>query len=81
MQFSLHALQNQKENGNYELFMPFGAYLAARLNADLGKNYDVLKFLNWTFDGTSVNRDGWGVLTGRWNGYDISGLYGSTQDK
>jgi hypothetical protein len=80
-EMALHALQNQKENRNYELFMPFGAYLAARLNAELGKDYDVLKFLNWTFDGTSVNRDGWGVLTGRWNGYDISGLYGSTKDK
>ncbi|MCO6462403.1 MAG: hypothetical protein J5I59_13450 [Saprospiraceae bacterium] len=80
-EMALTALQKQKENRNYELFMPFGAYLAARLNAEEGRNYDVLKFLNWTFEGKSVNRDGWGVITGNWNGYDVSGLYGSTKDK
>ncbi len=78
---ALSALQKQKENRNYEMFMPFGAYMAARLNAEMGSNYDIMKFLNWTFDGNSVNRDGWGVLVGNWNGYDVSGIFGSTKDK
>lgn len=78
---ALKALEGQKENRNYELLMPFGAYIGARLNADHGKNYDLLKFLNWTFEGKAVNRDGWGVIVGKWGDYDVSGISGSTIDK
>lgn len=78
---SLEALLNQKENRFYEILMPFGAYIAARLNAEEGTNYEYLKILNWTFDGTSVCREGWGVLVDNWNGYDISGIVGSTVDQ
>lgn len=77
---SLEALLNQKENRFYEILMPFGAYVAARLNAEQGTNYDFSKILNWTFDGTSVCREGWGVLVDNWNGYDVSGIVGSTVD-
>ena len=45
-----------------------------------GLDFDVKKFLEWTFDGTSVCRKGWGVLVGQWNGFDISGIVGSTVD-
>lgn len=75
---SLEALLNQKENYFYEILMPFGAYVAARMNAEQGTNYDFSKILDWTFDGTSVCRKGWGVLVDNWNGYDVSGLVGST---
>ncbi len=75
---SLEALLNQKENYFYEILMPFGAYTAARLNAEQGTDYDFDNLLAWTFDGNSVCRDGWGVLDDNWNGYDISGLVGST---
>lgn len=75
---ALSALSGQKENRNYELFMPFGAYMASRLNAETGANYDVQKFLNWTFDGDAVGREGWGVIVGNWGGYDVSGIAGST---
>ncbi len=78
---SLEALLNQKENRFYEILMPFGAYVAARMNAEQGTNYDFNRILNWTFDGTSVCREGWGVLVGNWNGYDISGIVGSTVDR
>ena len=77
---ALTALQSQSLNPTYELLMPFGAYLAARINAEQGKNYDIQKMLGWTFDGTPVCREGWGVLTGNWNGVDISGIVGSTVD-
>ncbi|WP_445955536.1 hypothetical protein [Yeosuana sp.] len=77
---SLEALLNQKENRFYEILMPFGAYVAARMNAEQGTNYDISKILNWTFDGTSVCREGWGVLVDNWNGYDVSGIVGSTVD-
>ena len=77
---SLEALLNQKENRFYEILMPFGAYVAARMNAEQGTNYDFSKILDWTFDGTSVCREGWGVLVDNWNGYDVSGIVGSTVD-
>ncbi len=75
---ALTVLAGQKENRNYEMFMPFGAYMAARLNAETGANYDVQKFLNWTLDGDAVGREGWGVIVGNWGGYDVSGITGST---
>ena len=65
---SLEALLKLKENRFYEILMPFGAYVAARLNAEEGTN------------GTSVCREGWGVLVDNWNGYDVSGIVGSTVD-
>lgn len=77
---AMTALESNKINPTYELLMPFGAYLAARMNVEQGTTFDVQKLLDWTFDGTAVCREGWGVLTGKWNGYDISGVVGSTVD-
>jgi hypothetical protein len=77
---SLEAILNQDKNYFYEILMPFGAYVAARMNAEQGTDYDYTNLLNWTFNGDSVCRDGWGVLVDNWNGYDISGLVGSTKD-
>jgi hypothetical protein len=77
---ALKALEAQKLNPTYEVLMPFGAYLSARINAEMGKNYDEQKMLGWTFDGTPICREGWGVLVGNWNGTDISGVVGSTVD-
>lgn len=77
---ALSALQSQSQNPTYELLMPFGAYLSARINAELGKDYDVDKMLDWSFDGTAICREGWGVLADKWNGFDISGTVGSTVD-
>lgn len=77
---SLEALLAQKDNQFYEILMPFGAYVAARLNAEEGTNYDYSKILDWTFNGTPECREGWGVLVDNWNGYDISGIVGSTVD-
>lgn len=77
---SLQALLNQKDNRYYEILMPFGAYVAARLNAEEGKSYDYSKIMDWTFNGTPECREGWGMLLDNWNGYDVSGLMGSTVD-
>jgi len=78
---ALNALQSQSHNPTYEVLMPFGAYLAARINAEQEKHYDVNKLLHWSFDGTAICREGWGVLVGKWNGIDISGIVGSTVDQ
>lgn len=77
---AMKALESQPVNPTYELLMPFGAYLAARMNAEQGTTFDTQKMLNWTFDGTAICREGWGFLVGNWNGFDISGTVGSTVD-
>ncbi|NEU10083.1 hypothetical protein GZH53_17285 [Flavihumibacter sp. R14] len=77
---AMKALESNKINPTYELLMPFGAYVAARMNAEQGTDYDVAKMLDWTFDGTAICREGWGFLIGNWNGIDISGTVGSTVD-
>lgn len=77
-QNALTVLSKQKENRSYEILMAFAPYMAARLNAETGGQYDVQKFMDWTFDGTAVGREGWGVIVGNWGGYDVSGMSGST---
>ncbi|HMG16722.1 MAG TPA: hypothetical protein VK590_14800 [Saprospiraceae bacterium] len=78
---ALSVLEGQKESRFYEALMPFGAYIAAKMNAELGTKYDIQKFLDWTFDGKATNREGWGVIVGNWGGYDVSGIAGSTTDR
>ena len=79
---SLEALLSQKESRFYEVLLPMSAIVAARLNAEEGTQYDVKKILDWTFDGCQNPnaRYGWGVTTGRWGKYDVSGLQGSIFD-
>lgn len=80
---ALDALYSQKESRFYEVLMPFGAYTAARLNAEQDTEYDILKLLSWTFDGCTAKngRTGWGIINDRWGDYDVSGIQGNiTQD-
>ncbi|HLZ16222.1 MAG TPA: hypothetical protein VKQ08_04250, partial [Cyclobacteriaceae bacterium] len=79
---AMDAFVNQKESRFYEVLMPFGALVAARLNAEHGTNYDVKKILDWTFEGCKANdgRTGWGVIAERWGDYDVHGLQGSIID-
>ena len=64
----------------YEVLLPYGATLAARMNAELGTSYDVTRMLNGSFEGDSACRPGWGLIVGNWGGYDVSGLEGSITD-
>lgn len=76
------ALLSQEESRFYEILLPFGAYTAARLNAEHGTSYDVSLLLNHTFDGcqSKDGRYGWGVIADKWGDYDVSGLQGSITD-
>ena len=76
---SLEALLSLKESRFYEVLMPFGALVAAKMNAEHGTNYDIDKILDWTFEGCTAEdgRTGWGILSERWGEYDIHGLQGS----
>lgn len=75
-------LLNQKESRFYEILLPFGAYTAARLNAENGTHYDVTRLLNQIFDGcqSKDGRYGWGVIAEKWGNYDVYGLEGSITD-
>jgi hypothetical protein len=66
----------------YEVLLPYGALAAARMNAELGKHYDVGKLVKQCFDpqGRPQARPGWGVIADRWHGQDAHGLVGSTTD-
>lgn len=76
---ALEALLSQKESRFYEVLMPFGAYVAARLNAEHGTQYDFHPVLDWTFEGTIAEdgRYGWGIISERWGDFDVHGLQGS----
>jgi hypothetical protein len=79
---AVSALVSQKESRFYEMLMPFGAYTAARLNAEQGTKYDITKILNQIFDGcqSKDGRYGWGVIAEKWGDYDVYGLQGSITD-
>ena len=76
----LRFLEHEQRNPYYEVLLPFGAITAARLNAELGRDYEVEKLLNWCF-GISDTRGGWGVTVGNWGGYDCDGLVGSIDNR
>ena len=66
----------------YEVLLPYGALTAARMNAELGRSYDVAKLLNWCFEPMDrpAARPWWGVLTDRFGDFDCHGLVGSSRD-
>lgn len=78
---AMNALDAETESQFYEVIMPFAVYMAARMNAEQGTSYDVGKFLEWTFNGQSKARPGWGVLTGNFGGYAVDGLCGSVSEE
>ncbi|MET7133190.1 discoidin domain-containing protein [Cellulosimicrobium sp. MI9406] len=69
----------REKNIYYEMLPLLAPYVAARLNAEAGTNYDVTKYLATLRAGTDV-RGGWGTMEGTWGGYDVSGLSGSRTD-
>lgn len=79
---AVEALLSQKESRFYEALLPLGVYAAAYLNATEGTDYNVHQLLDWVFDGckSPTGRTGWGIITGKWGDYDVSGLQGSTTD-
>lgn len=77
-QLSMNFLSSLNSNPSYELQLPYGALIAAKMNAELGTHYDVEKIVNWCFDKGSLRN--WGVIAGNWNGADVSGLIGEAND-
>ena len=63
----------------YEVLVYLAPYMAARMNAEEGTNYNVAKMYNWAFSDSAV-RGGWGMINENWNGFYTQGLMGSTTD-
>ncbi len=74
-EWAMEFLSGFSTNAAYELQLPYGVYIAARMNAELGTTYNVDKMLNWCFDPEGNARQ-WGVTLGNWGGYDCYGLVG-----
>jgi hypothetical protein len=72
--------QKLRYNPYYEILGSYGPYTAARMNAELGTEYDVAKTLQWVFSATSAARTGWGIINDKWGDYEVYGLSGSTTD-
>ena len=77
---ALAFLKKSQRNPTYEILMPYGVLVAARLNAEEGGDYPVEKLLDYTFNGDSYCRPGWGLIAERWGDYDCHGLVGSQTD-
>ncbi len=73
-EWAMEFLDGLDSNPSYELQMPYGAYAAARMNAEIGTRYDVEKMVNWCFEVGPLRN--WGVILGNWGGYDVDGLVG-----
>ena len=70
---SMDALNVETLNPLYETMLPYGAYLAARLNAEHRRDYDIAKLLAWCFSGGRIAADG--VSAARAGKYDMCGLW------
>jgi hypothetical protein len=74
-ELSMEYLNSVTANPSYELQLPYGVYLAAKMNAELGTNYNINKMVNWCFNYDNIRN--WGVMSGNnWGGYDVDGLIG-----
>lgn len=63
-------------NPSHDVLVPYGALTAARMNAELGRNYDVGKFINWHFDPDGDVNEHTGVEVGNYGSYPVDGLVG-----
>jgi hypothetical protein len=76
-EWAMEFLSGLDGNPSYELQLPYGTYVAAKMNAELGTNYDIEKMVNWSFD--RGNLRGWGTIVDSWSGIDASGLVGESE--
>src|SRR6266487_1446952 len=58
-------------NPAYEIELPYGTFIAAKMNAELGTTFNIQKMINWSFDQSSKRN--WGTVVGTW-GNNITGL-------
>lgn len=76
--WAMQFLAERDQNPFYECLMPYGAYIAARMNAEQQADYPVQKFVNWVFDGDNPRE--WGVIAEKWGDVEAFGLQGSVHE-
>jgi len=82
-QMAINYLSGINFNPAYEIELPYGTFVAAKMNAELGTNYDIQKMINWSFDQSSERN--WGTVVGVWGNNvtglnDVSGLVGEVDN-
>lgn len=75
----LDYLEAEERNPAYEVLMPFGAYVAARVNAEQQTQYDVAKLVRWCFVRSNARPD-MIMISDRWAEHDVHGLLGFTKE-
>jgi hypothetical protein len=83
--WAVRALEQRpvERNPLYEAILPYAAFVAARMNAELGRDYDEAKLLNWCFEPGARGvgaRPGWGICKDRYGSFDCHGLAASDID-
>ena len=73
-EWCMEFLNSLNSNPSYELQLSYGVLTAARMNAELGTDYNITKMLNWCFDVGPLRQ--WGAMVGSWGAYDVDGLIG-----
>ena len=77
-EWAIEFLDQWASNPSYEVQLPYGTYIAAKMNAELGTNYNIEKMVSWSFDKGFLRN--WGTIVGKWGGFDVSGLVGEAND-
>jgi hypothetical protein len=77
--WALAYYETRSTNPNYEVLTSFGAYAAARMNAEQGRNYNVHKYLDWVFSRSAARQDLVMISGEQWGGEDVGGLLGTTR--
>ena len=77
-EWAMEFLNSLNSNPAYELQLSYGAYMAARMNAELGTTYDLEKMVNWCFDIGPLRE--WGAVVESWGGVDVQGLIGEAME-
>lgn len=73
--WAMNWLDARQENPYYECLLPYGAYAAARMNAELGTTHEAEKIVRWILVGDNPRK--WGVTPGGWGKQNCAGLTGS----
>jgi len=76
--WALSYYETLQTNPDYEVLMPFGAYTAARMNAEHGRNYNIHKLVRWVFDRSNARPTKIMISGEQWGGQDTGGLMGFT---
>ena len=78
-EWAMEFLDNWGTNPAYEIQLSYGAYMAARMNAELGTAYNLEKIINWCFDIGPLRQ--WGAIVESWGGQDVQGLIGEAREE